>query len=150
MTGTELPVALRFGGRGQHRRQRFTVQRPPLAEVGGLVDAPRGLGAADPQPVGQRRRQLAAQLGRVGLLGELIDQRVFDGGLLAAHLLAPLQHPQPLGCGQHIERQVQGAFVAGLERVEDLDDLFPTTRTHVRIILPHTDMRARPRSQHCG
>ena len=56
MAGTQLPVALRLGGRGQHRLQRFTVQRPPLAQIGGLVDAPRGFGAADPQPVSQRRR----------------------------------------------------------------------------------------------
>ncbi len=90
MAGTEVAVALRFGGRGQHRRQRLTVQRPPLAEVGGFVDPPRCLGAADPQPVGQRWRQLAAQLGRIGLLGELVDQGVFDGGLPAAHLFAPL------------------------------------------------------------
>ena len=40
MAGTELPVALRLGRRGQHRRQRFAVQRLTLAEVGGLVDAP--------------------------------------------------------------------------------------------------------------
>ena len=79
MTGTELAVALRLGGRGQHRLQGFAVQSPPLAEVGGLVDAPRGVGAADPQPVGQHRGQLAAQLGRVGLFGELVDQWVLDG-----------------------------------------------------------------------
>ena len=52
---------------------------------------------ADPQPVGQRRGQLAAQLGRIGLLGELIDQGVFDGGLPAAHLFPPLNTRQPLG-----------------------------------------------------
>ena len=69
MAGTEVAVALRFGGRGHYRRQGFAVQRLPLAQVGGFVNAPRCLGAADPQPVGQRRRQLAAQLGRVGLLG---------------------------------------------------------------------------------
>ena len=119
--------------------QGFAVQSPPLAQVGGLVDAPRCFCAADPQPVGQRRGQLAAQLGRIGLLGELVDQRVFDGGLPAAHLLPPLQHPQPLGGGEHVERQVQGAFVAGFERVEDLDDLFPTTRTHVRILAKPAD-----------
>ena len=56
MAGTEVAVALRFGGRRQHRRQRFAVERPPLAQVGGFVDAPRCFGAGDPQPVGQRRR----------------------------------------------------------------------------------------------
>ena len=39
MAGTEVAVALRFGGRGQHRRQRLAVQRLPLAQIGGLVDA---------------------------------------------------------------------------------------------------------------
>ena len=129
-----LAVALRLGGRGQHRRQGFTVQRPPLTQVGGLMNAPRRLGAADPQPVRQRRGQLATQLGRISLFGELVDQWVLDGGQHAAHLLTALQHGQPFGRGQHVERQVQGALVSGLERVEDLDDLLPTTRTHVRII----------------
>ena len=27
-------------GRGQHRRQGFTVERPPLTQIGGLVDPP--------------------------------------------------------------------------------------------------------------
>ena len=79
MAGAEVAVALGFGGGGQHRRQRFAGRWPPLAEVGGFVDAPGGLGAADPQPVGQRRGQLATQLGRLGLRAELVDQRVLDG-----------------------------------------------------------------------
>ena len=69
MAGAEVAVALRGGGGLQHRRQRFPVQRPPLTQIGGLVDAPRGVGAADPQPVRQRRGQFAAQLGRLGLRG---------------------------------------------------------------------------------
>ena len=140
MAGTQLPVALRFGRRGQHRLQRFTVQRPTLAQIGSLMDAPRGLGAADPQPISQRRGQLAAQLGRIGLLGELIDQCVFNGGLPATHLLPPLQYPEPLGCGQHVKGLVQGAFVVGFERVENLDNLLATTRTHVRIITMGSDI----------
>ncbi len=100
---------------------------------------PRRLGAGDPQPVSQRRSQLATQLAGTGLLAELVDQGVFDGGLLTAKALEPFQHSQPLGRGEHVERQIQGAFVAGLERVEDLDHLFPTTRTHVRILTLRTD-----------
>jgi hypothetical protein len=149
MTGTEVAVALRFGGCGQRRRQGFAVQSPALAEVGGLMDAPRGFGATDPQPVGQRRWQLATQFGGVGLFAELVDQRVLDGRVPPAQLLPALQYPQPLGCGQHIKGQIQGMFVAGLERIEHLDDLFPTTGTHVRIILPHTDMRP-PKNPLCG
>ena len=40
MAGAEVAVALGLGRRGQHRRQGLAVQRPPLTEVGGLVDAP--------------------------------------------------------------------------------------------------------------
>ena len=40
MAGAEVAVALGFGGRGQHRRQRLTVQRPPLTEIGGFMDPP--------------------------------------------------------------------------------------------------------------
>ena len=139
MPGPELTVALRGGGRGQHRRQRLTVQRPPLTQILGVMDPPRRLGAGDPQPVSQRRSQPATQLAGTGLGGELVDQGVFDGGLLTAESLEPFQHSQPFRCGQHVERQVQGALVAGLERVEDLDDLFPTTRTHVRILTRPSD-----------
>ena len=64
---------------------------------------------------------------------------MFDGGLLAAETFEPFQHVQPFGGGQHVERQVQGALVAGLERVEDFDDLFTTTRTHVRILTRPAD-----------
>ncbi len=100
---------------------------------------PGGLGPADPQPVSQHRGQLATQLGRLGLGGELVDQGVFDGRLLTAKPFEPFQHGQPLGRGQRVERQVQSAFLVGLERVENLDDLFPTTRTHVRILSPSID-----------
>src|ERR1700733_2929505 len=47
MAGAEVAVALGCGGGGQHRLQRFAGERPPLAQVGGFVDAPRCFGAAD-------------------------------------------------------------------------------------------------------
>jgi hypothetical protein len=141
MPATKLAVALRLRGRGKHRRQRLTVQRAPLTEIGRFMDPPRGLGPADPQPISQHRSQLAAQLRLTGLLGELIDQRVFNGRLLPAKTLEPFQHGQPFRGGQHVERQVQGAFIAGFERVENLDDLLTTTRTHVRIITNRSDNR---------
>ncbi len=118
---------------------RFAVQRGPFAQIGGFVDAPGCFGAGDPQPVGQRGGQLAAQLGRVGLFAELVDQRVFDGGQPAAYLFAALQQGQPFGGGQRVAPQIQRALEAGLERVEDLDDLVPTTRTHVRILAKPAD-----------
>src|SRR5271170_4528529 len=57
----------------------------------------------------------------------------------AAYPLATLQDRQPLGGGQRVTPQVQGAFHPGLERVEHLDNLFPTTRTHVRILAAPVD-----------
>ncbi len=38
MAGAEVAVALRGGGRGQHRRQRFAVQRAALTQISGLMD----------------------------------------------------------------------------------------------------------------
>jgi len=77
---TEVAVALGFGGGGQQRRQWFAVQSLTLAEVGGFVNPAGRFGAGDAQAVGQRWGQFAAQLGLVGLVAELIDQRVLDGG----------------------------------------------------------------------
>ena len=102
------------------------------------------------QPVGQCRGQFAAQFRGVGLLAELVDQRVLDGGQLAAEPFAGLQQGQPFGGGQRVERQIQGAFHGSLERVENLDDLFPATRTHVRILVrPPGRIPARKRHA-CG
>ncbi len=111
MAGTEVAVAL--GGRGgfQHRRQRLAVERPPLTQVGGLMHPPRGLGPVDRQPVRQHRGQPATQLDRAGLFGELIDQRVFDGGQHSPYLFAVLQHGEPFGSGQHVERQIHRALL---------------------------------------
>ncbi len=38
MPGAELAVALRGGGRRQHRLQRFAVQRAALTQIGSLMD----------------------------------------------------------------------------------------------------------------
>ncbi len=135
----DAACALRRGGGGQYRLQAFAGDRCALAQIGGLADAPRCFGAGDAQPIGQGGRQFAAQLGRVGLCADLVDHRVFEGRQLTSEGLAALQQCQPLRGGQHIEAQVQGAFEVGLERVEDFDDLLPTTRTHVRIISRLTD-----------
>ena len=87
---------------------------------------------------------LVSALSWLGLLGDLVDQRVFDGRQPAAHFFAALQQRQPLRGGQRVEGQVQGSLDVGLERVEHLDDLFPATRTHVRILCRATDKNARP------
>ena len=57
--------------------------------------------------------QFPAQLGRVGLFGELVDHRMLDGGQPAAHLLATLQYRQPLGGGQRVAPQIQRALHPG-------------------------------------
>jgi hypothetical protein len=72
----DAPVALRCGGGRQPRRQGFAGDRLPRPQIVGLVDTPTGFCAANPQPVGQRVPQLAAQLGLAGLAGQLVDQRV--------------------------------------------------------------------------
>ncbi len=38
MPGAELAVALGCGGRGQHRLQRFAVQRAALTQIRSLMD----------------------------------------------------------------------------------------------------------------
>ncbi len=128
MGGAEVPGALGGGGGLQPRRQRLTGDRPTLAQILGLADAPTGFGAADPQPIGQHRRQPAPQLALTGLLADLIDQRMLHRGQLAAKPLAALQDPQPLRGGQHIKGQLQRALHASLQRIEDLHDLLTTTR----------------------
>jgi len=115
-------VAVSTGGSG------FTRDRLPLAQIGGLVNAPRCFGAGDQQAVGQRPGQCAAQFSRVGLRTDLVDQRVLDSRQPAAHFLAAVQQRQPLRGGQRIERQVQGALDVGLQRVEHFDDLLAAAR----------------------
>ncbi len=88
------------------------------------------------RPVRERGSQLAAQLGRVGLCGELVDQRVLNCWQAAPDPFAAFQQGQPLGGGQRVAAQIQGAFEVSSKRVEHVDDLFPTTRTHVRILSP--------------
>jgi hypothetical protein len=101
--------ALGFGGGFEPRRQRFTGDGLAWPQIGGFADAPGGFGAADPQPVGQRMTQLAAQLGLAGLLGDLVDQHMPGRRQSAGLTLEPLQHGQTLGCGQHIEGLVEQA-----------------------------------------
>jgi hypothetical protein len=147
--GADDPVALRLGGGRHYRLQGFAVQRPPLAQIGGFVDPAGRFCAGDPQPVGQRWGQFPAQLGRIGLVAELVDHRMLDGRQPAPHPLAALQHAEVFGGGQCVAPQVQGALELGLERVEDFDDLFPTTRTHVRILTKGADGN-RPQTLACG
>jgi len=64
----------------------------------------------------------------------LVDQRLLDGGQAAPNPFATLQQREPFGCCQRIAPQIESAFEVSPKRVEHLDDLCPTTRTHVRIL----------------
>jgi hypothetical protein len=59
---------------------------------------------------------------------------VLDGWQSAAQGFAALQHGQPLRGGQRVEGQLQGTIEVSRERVEDLDDLLPAIRAHIRIL----------------
>ena len=76
LAGSQLSGTLCCGGRCQYWRQRFTGESPPLAQIGGLVDASRCLGAADQGPVGHGVGEFAAQLFCGGLARKVIDQRM--------------------------------------------------------------------------
>jgi len=79
LPGSELPLPLSGRGGRQYRRQRLTGQGLPRPQIGGLAEAPTGLGAADQGPFGHRMGQLAAQLLCGGLAGKLIDQGMLHG-----------------------------------------------------------------------
>jgi len=68
---------------------------------------------------------------------------------MAPDLFATLQDRQPLRGGQRVTPQIQRAIEAGLERVEHLDNLIPTTRTHVRILTKRADGNS-PTNPACG
>ena len=137
--GPDAPGSLGFSGRGQQRRQAFAGQGPPPAEIGRLGHPPVGFAAGDVQPIRQRPGQPAAQLGFVGLLGELIDQRMMrrpaSGGAPSPSVRASPTAPG----GQRVERQLARAAHDSIERVEDLDDLLAATRKHVRMLQRPTD-----------
>lgn len=102
----EVPGALSGSGGAQLRRQRLAGQGAALTELGGLAYPPAGLSTRDPQPAGQRRRQPAAQLLLAGLLGDLIDQGMFDARQLAPNGFAALQQGHAFRGGQGVEGQV--------------------------------------------
>ncbi|BCO89526.1 hypothetical protein MINTM015_27830 [Mycobacterium paraintracellulare] len=90
MGGAEFTAGLGGGGGGQHRGQGFTGQAVARAQIGGVFDPPGGLGVADPQPVGDRLIQRAAEFFDAGLAGQVIDQRMLSHRQPAARLFAAL------------------------------------------------------------
>jgi hypothetical protein len=131
--------ALRLGGGRQPWRQRFTGDRMARPKILRIADAPTGLGAADPQPIGQCMGQLAAQFGLAGLPGELVDQCVAGRRQPAGVLFEALQHGQDFRASQHVERQLEQSRYRVVESVETLDDFLTVIRMHVRRISPLAD-----------
>ena len=106
------------GGARQDREQRLAGQRAPGPQIGGLTDAPGGLGAADQRPVSDRMRQLAAQLLGGGLAGQLIDQRMFGCRDAPAQPLITLQRRQLVVGGQCVD-VIPGHLVQrGIQRIK--------------------------------
>ena len=135
-------VALGGRGRGQLRRQRLTGQRVPLPEIFGFGDAPPGISLGDTQPVGQRAAQRAAQLLLAGSCAELVDDAVLRCAGAAGDAFEALEGPHQFRSRQHVKRQLTQAVQVGVERVEDLYDLFATTATHAQILRRATDTNA--------
>lgn len=94
--------------------------------------------------VGERPAGFAADLDRIRG-GHLIDQGMLHRGKPPPQLLAAPQQRQALPRRQRVEVQVQRPIQISRERVEHLDDRFPTIRTHVLIVATPTDKKPVPK-----
>jgi hypothetical protein len=130
MPSTDEAVALGGRGRGQLRRQRFSGQRAAFPEIFGVGDAPAGVGLGDPQPIGQRAAQRAAQLFLAGLCADLVDDAVLGCAGAAGDAFEALEGPHQFWSRQHVKSQFTQAVQGNIDRVEDLDDLLATAATH--------------------
>ncbi|BCQ08599.1 hypothetical protein JMUB5695_02035 [Mycobacterium heckeshornense] len=88
--GADRAGALPGGDGSQPRLQGLAGQRATLPEVFGFPDPPRRLGATDPEPISQRMRDFAADLGRDGFVADPVDQ------LMTRHRQAPRFSLQPI------------------------------------------------------
>ena len=146
LPGTELALALGGGGGRQHRRQRLAGQCVAWSQIGGLVDAPGGFGAADQRRLGDRMRELAAQLFGGGLAGNGIDQRVLErpgcGGATARS--APTT-PAALG-GQRLAVKLDHPIEGGIQPIKSRRQLLPinTTASHNPKLSGGTDKKCCP------
>lgn len=145
LTGSELSRALSGSGGGQHRCDGLAGQPVARSQVGGFLDAARGFSATDQGPIGQGVRQRAAKLLWAGLSGNVIDELMFGHWQAASRFLTALQQRQAFSGRQRAETQTTHTIERGIERVEDLDDLFPTTRTHT----PQRKKHHRQSTPHC-
>jgi hypothetical protein len=128
--------ALGLGGRHfrQRRLQGCAVQCGARPEVGGLVQAPRGVGARNPQPALQHGLpRLHTQLDRGGFTLQTGDDPVSDGRCSPRHGFHLVEDVQEFGRGQGVEGHL-GQRVDGrqetVDRRGDLLAIVDGTRTH--------------------
>ena len=90
-------------------------------------------------PVGQRVCQFAAQLGLAGLSAQLVDQCRARHWQPPGLVFEALQQSQALGGRQRVEGQFEQVRYHFVERIQSVDDILSTTRTHVRMISEGAD-----------
>lgn len=141
--GADAPVPLGGGGGRIPWRQRLAGQGAPDAEISGVVDAAGSLSAGDEQSVGQHVGEFAADLGRRGVLLDLVDQLV-TGNLKSARLVfEDLEQPDAFRVGQRIVGMPLDACDHGAQDViVVLDVLAGDDRTHVRMVARPADKQA--------
>jgi hypothetical protein len=129
-TRAGLTLALRGGSASRGASGSPVIDRrgPKSAD-----SATRRLAPAtrDAQPVGQGAGLFAAQLGRSGVLDQLIAQRVAGHRQPTRLVLEPFQQRQALRCGQRVIRMPDDAEDNGVQRVEVLPNLVAAARKHV-------------------
>ena len=126
----DQPVTLCGRGLSEPWRQRLSGQRAAFPEILGFGDAPAGFGLGDPQPVGQRAAQRAAQLLLAGLCIKPVDDGVLRCAEAACGAFEVFELAEQFWGGQDVKRQVAQAVQGGVERVRDLDNLLATAATH--------------------
>ena len=146
LPGPQGAVVLGGGGGRQQRRQRFAGQSVAGSQVGGLVDAPGGFGAADQCRLGDRVGEFAAELFGGGLAGNRIDQGVLGGRDAAAQPLEALQQRQLLWCGQRLAVKLEHPIERGVQPVKSRRQRLPidTTASHNPKLSEGTDKKRHP------
>ena len=105
-----------FGGGRQLRRQLLAGEGQARRELFDVAHPAAGLGAADPQPVGDHLVDRAAHVGRI-LLRHSRDHVVTHRNLPPSSCLHSLQRAQPDGGGQRVEVELGEDPHSCVERV---------------------------------
>jgi len=91
--------------------------------------------------------ELAAELGRAGLLAYPLDQLMPRYRKAPRLVFEAFQQVQPLRGGQHLKGQLEQPRDRVVQRVEARHDLLATTRNHVRILSARADIVRRPEAR---